>query len=222
MCQSSVPCQRVNQFARMYMRSKAKAAGAWTSTMRPMVPWQCLAVVVCLVARQGEAFSMTPRCAQCSKSAMQNAPLRRQGRSCGDGISSRGVVSARHRARHCSRRGQGSRDSLSPLFAEPLVAEENRLRVEEEVLDVAIVGAGPAGLALAIGMRSKGLRVKVFEAAPEMADRGAAVFVQVNLMSCIYRRECRAWRSVLSASYATDGKQCPSAVRLPLFAESNS
>lgn len=48
-----------------------------------------------------------------------------------------------------------------------------------DVLDLAIVGAGPAGLALAIAMKQKGLSIKVFEAAPEIKERGAAVFLQV-------------------------------------------
>ncbi|CAM9294058.1 unnamed protein product [Scytosiphon promiscuus] len=51
-------------------------------------------------------------------------------------------------------------------------------QVKKEVLDVAIVGAGPAGLAAAVGLKGKGLNVKVFEAAPEITERGAAVFMQ--------------------------------------------
>lgn len=35
--------------------------------------------------------------------------------------------------------------------------------VEQEVLDFAIVGGGPAGLAAAVGLKEKGLHVKVFE-----------------------------------------------------------
>ena len=53
------------------------------------------------------------------------------------------------------------------------------IATDEALLDVAIVGAGPAGLALAVGLKEKGVRVKVFEAAPEISERGAAVFVQV-------------------------------------------
>lgn len=53
-------------------------------------------------------------------------------------------------------------------------------KVEQEVLDVAIVGAGPAGLAAAVGLKGKGLNVKVFEAAPQITERGAAVFLQVR------------------------------------------
>lgn len=55
------------------------------------------------------------------------------------------------------------------------------------MLDVAIVGAGPAGLALAIGLLAKGLRVRVFEAAPEIKERGAAVFMQA---SCLFMVSC--------------------------------
>lgn len=51
----------------------------------------------------------------------------------------------------------------------------------QEVLDFAIVGGGPAGLAAAVGLKRKGLAVKVFEAAPKITERGAAVFVQVCL-----------------------------------------
>lgn len=144
--------------------------------MRNIVWWQCLAVVVVFLTGQGEAFAMTARCAPCSPSAMQHVShLGRQGSSCRGGTSS----CAKHRAHHSSRRGNRSRDSLSPLFA-----VEERTRVEDEVLDVAIVGAGPAGLALAIGLRSKGLHVKVFEAAPEMSNKGAAVFLQVGSIAC--------------------------------------
>ena len=50
----------------------------------------------------------------------------------------------------------------------------------DALVDVAIIGAGPAGLALAVGLKEKGVRVKVFEAAPEISERGAAVFVQVR------------------------------------------
>eukprot|EP00903_Cladosiphon_okamuranus_P008245 g7937.t1 len=50
--------------------------------------------------------------------------------------------------------------------------------VEQEVLDFAIVGGGPAGLAAAVGLKEKGLNVKVFEAAPEISEKGAAVFLQ--------------------------------------------
>lgn len=58
----------------------------------------------------------------------------------------------------------------------------------EEVLDMAIVGGGPAGLALAIGLLEKGLRVTVFEAAPEIKERGAAVFMQAScLMFSLFR-----------------------------------
>ena len=35
--------------------------------------------------------------------------------------------------------------------------------VEQEVLDFAIVGGGPAGLAAAVGLKKKGLNVKVYE-----------------------------------------------------------
>lgn len=35
----------------------------------------------------------------------------------------------------------------------------------QEVLDFAIVGGGPAGLAAAVGLKQKGLNVKVFEGA---------------------------------------------------------
>lgn len=35
--------------------------------------------------------------------------------------------------------------------------------VKQEVLDFAIVGGGPAGLAAAVGLKDKGLNVKVFE-----------------------------------------------------------
>lgn len=55
-----------------------------------------------------------------------------------------------------------------------------RTPVGQEVLDVAIVGAGPAGLAAAVGLKEKGLKVKVFEAAPQITERGAAVFLQVR------------------------------------------
>ncbi|CAM9420383.1 unnamed protein product [Ectocarpus sp. 12 AP-2014] len=48
----------------------------------------------------------------------------------------------------------------------------------QKVLDFAIVGGGPAGLAAAVGLKEKGLNVKVFEAAPEFSERGAAVFLQ--------------------------------------------
>lgn len=51
--------------------------------------------------------------------------------------------------------------------------------VEQDVLDFAIVGGGPAGLAAAVGLKEKGLAVKVFEAAPRITERGAAVFLQV-------------------------------------------
>lgn len=53
----------------------------------------------------------------------------------------------------------------------------------QEVLDFAIVGGGPAGLAAAVGLKEKGLAVKVFEAAPEITERGAAVFLQVCRVS---------------------------------------
>lgn len=88
-----------------------------------------------------------------------------------------------------SSRSQRARDRLRPLFA-----VENKVRADEvldvafmgateEVLDVAIVGAGPAGLALAIGLKQKGLHVKVFEAVPEIKERGAAVFLQASSKS---------------------------------------
>ncbi|CAN0473008.1 unnamed protein product, partial [Ascophyllum nodosum] len=41
----------------------------------------------------------------------------------------------------------------------------------DALVDVAIIGAGPAGLALAVGLKEKGVRVKVFEAAPEISER---------------------------------------------------
>ncbi|CAM9281812.1 unnamed protein product, partial [Discosporangium mesarthrocarpum] len=45
-------------------------------------------------------------------------------------------------------------------------------------LDVAIVGGGPAGLALALSLKGKGLSVRVFESTAEVKERGSAVFLQ--------------------------------------------
>lgn len=77
----------------------------------------------------------------------------------------------------------GERRGTSALCA----SREPAANDQEEILDFAIVGAGPAGLALAIAMREKGLSVRVFEAASEVKERGAAVFLQVSfdLFSCV-------------------------------------
>lgn len=47
---------------------------------------------------------------------------------------------------------------------------------------MAIIGAGPAGLALTAAMRAKGLSVGVFEAVSEVKERGAAVFLHVSVV----------------------------------------
>eukprot|EP00904_Undaria_pinnatifida_P001832 jgi/Undpi1/1164/HiC_scaffold_10.g04626.m1 len=90
------------------------------------------------------------------------------------------------RPRFCvAQQGHSKRDCMHPQLAASQDGEEAG---EEEVLDMAIVGAGPAGLALAIGLLEKGLRVKVFEAAPEIKERGAAVFMQAScLMLSLFR-----------------------------------
>lgn len=79
-----------------------------------------------------------------------------------------------------SQPGHRTRGRVHPLFASSQDGRQDGEASEEEVLDVAVVGAGPAGLALAIGLLAKGLRVRVFEAAPEIKERGAAVFMQVS------------------------------------------
>lgn len=52
---------------------------------------------------------------------------------------------------------------------------------EDDIVDCAIIGGGPAGLALAIALSERGLHVKVFEAVSEIKERGAAVFLQVGI-----------------------------------------
>lgn len=54
-----------------------------------------------------------------------------------------------------------SRLSIRPR--ENGLAASSAIAVEPEVLDFAIVGGGPAGLAAAVGLKEKGLNVKVFE-----------------------------------------------------------
>lgn len=44
--------------------------------------------------------------------------------------------------------------------------------VEQELLDFAIVGGGPAGLAAAVGLKARGLNVKVFEGALRAVGQG--------------------------------------------------
>lgn len=80
--------------------------------------------------------------------------------------------------RHLRNRVSSDRPSVSP--SSTAVPDLLERVAGQEVLDVAIVGAGPAGLALAVGLKGKGLRVKVYEAAPEIKERGAAFFLQVR------------------------------------------
>lgn len=54
-----------------------------------------------------------------------------------------------------------SRPNASASAAEEAAPAAGAL--EQEVLDFAIIGAGPAGLAAAVGLKEKGLNVKVFE-----------------------------------------------------------
>ncbi|CAM9349356.1 unnamed protein product [Choristocarpus tenellus] len=51
-------------------------------------------------------------------------------------------------------------------------------KTEGRVLDLAIVGGGPAGLALALALKRKGLDVCVYESVSNIKERGAAVFLQ--------------------------------------------
>ena len=93
----------------------------------------------------------------------------------------------RPRPRLCASPNNREEGCVCPLLAsqESQVSQASQgEEASEEMLDAAIVGAGPAGLALAIGLLAKGLRVRVFEAAPEIKERGAAVFMQV---SCLFK-----------------------------------
>lgn len=85
------------------------------------------------------------------------------------------MIAHRIRVHRYPLKGCNTRNRLGRLFA-----FDNNAVTSEDVLDVAIVGAGPAGLALALGLKRKGLRVKVFEAVPEIKERGAAVFLQAS------------------------------------------
>lgn len=53
----------------------------------------------------------------------------------------------------------------APAIPAPAVKVQASSAVDQEVLDFAIVGGGPAGLAAAVGLKAKGLNVKVFEGA---------------------------------------------------------
>lgn len=67
------------------------------------------------------------------------------------------------------------RPLLSAVTLDPAIASQAS---REGVIDVAIIGAGPAGLSLAIALREKGLHVQVFEATAAIQQSGAAVFIQ--------------------------------------------
>lgn len=71
------------------------------------------------------------------------------------------------------------RASKSQLLPQELESVDKGTNDDDALLDVAIIGAGPAGLALAVVLKGKGLRIKVFEAAPAINERGSAVFIQV-------------------------------------------
>lgn len=112
---------------------------------------------------------------------------------------------------------------LHPMYAAADTGVELRrgtaAAAGEDILDVAIVGAGPAGLALAVGLKEKGLRVKVFEAAPEIKERGAAVFLQVRV-SFDGVRACSCARSP-AASLACASSSERRRMVLLLFKNSN-
>lgn len=134
------------------------------------IAWYCCIIPLVMLSREGQALVTTPF-----------VRFVQTGLSCpvSSGLSStfRGRVASSAAIAHGSgpnRSGHHTRGRLQPLLSAVDTV------VSSEVLDVAIVGAGPAGLALAVGLRGKGLRVKVFEAAPEIKARGAAVFLQAS------------------------------------------
>jgi flavin-dependent dehydrogenase len=72
-------------------------------------------------------------------------------------------------------------------------------------LDVAIVGAGPAGLAVAIASARRGLSVAVFERSEEVADKacgegvmppGVRALAELGLGPASFPGECRTFRSI--------------------------
>lgn len=77
---------------------------------------------------------------------------------------------------------QQARGRRSLVHQLGLVSEDTTKKgVDDDVVDCAIIGGGPAGLALAIALSERGLHVKVFEAVSEIKERGAAVFLQVGM-----------------------------------------
>lgn len=146
-----------------------------------MRPTACsFLALLALLAGQGQAFVKTcfsPFVPPISNVHVYRSPLKQTvaSRSCLSAADARGP-----RPHLCAPSRNRKWGRLRPLLGSH--GEE----ASEEMLDVAIVGAGPAGLALAIGLLEKGLRVKVFEAAPEIKERGAAVFMQASFLSKVY------------------------------------
>lgn len=77
---------------------------------------------------------------------------------------------------------QQARGRLSSAHQLGSVSEDTTKKgVEDGIVDCAIIGGGPAGLALAIALSKRGLYVKVFEAVSDIKEKGAAVFLQVGM-----------------------------------------
>ncbi|KAL9110681.1 MAG: hypothetical protein Q9227_004858 [Pyrenula ochraceoflavens] len=57
--------------------------------------------------------------------------------------------------------------------------------IDEEPLDVAIVGGGIVGLALAVGLLRRGIKVKVFEQARGFREIGAGIAFTANAIRCM-------------------------------------
>lgn len=107
-----------------------------------------------------------------------------------------------------SRRGENKGLASSATACEDIT--EAKSAVGQEVLDFAIVGGGPAGLAAAVGLKEKGLAVKVFEAAPRITERGAAVFLQVGVvfLPCVPSQLRLLYTCVRYRLYAAEQHVC--------------
>ena len=64
----------------------------------------------------------------------------------------------------------------------------------DELLDVIVIGAGQAGLAVAWHLAQQGLRFVVLEAADQLGARGVAAGTRCGCSALLSTTPCPAWR----------------------------
>ena len=90
----------------------------------------------------------------------------------------RALVECRARIAHPRSCRQGTKPARRAIRAAAAAARRGAPAVEDEnVCDVAIVGAGPGGLAAALALQRAGLDVRVFEQREEFRPAGVAIFI---------------------------------------------